>query len=72
MYALPSPINKKNMIRQHTLIPPTARFPDKHDQQAFHCHTDNFGKLLRGSVTDPMLITGFDSYFTSRSPGAWV
>ena len=46
--------------------------PEKHDQQAFHCHTDNFGKLLRGSVTDPMLIIGFDSYFTSRSPGAWV
>ena len=27
LYALPSPINIANMIRQHTEFPPTARLP---------------------------------------------
>ena len=31
----------------------------------------NFGPLLRGSFTNPMLITAFDTYLTSRSVRAW-
>ena len=30
----------------------------------------NFGPLLRGSITKPMLITVLDAYLTLRSPGA--
>ena len=35
--------------------------PGKPDQQAIHCATANFGPLSRGSVTNPMLITVFDT-----------
>ena len=38
--------------------------------QIIHCPTASFGPLLRGSVTDPILITVFDSYLTLRSPGS--
>ena len=44
----------------------------KPDQQAIHSPTANFGPLSTGSVTNPMLITVFDTYLTLRSPGAWV
>ena len=37
---------------------------DKPDQQAIHCPTLNFGPLLRGSVTDPMLI---NFWFTTEN-----
>ena len=43
--------------------------PGKPDQEAIHSPTTNFGPLLRGSVTDPMLITVFDSSLTPRSSG---
>ena len=73
LYALPSPINMTSMTRQHTEFPPVLLDPSgKHDQQAILCPIANFGPLLRGSVTNPMLITVFDTYLTPRSPGAWV
>ena len=53
-----------NMIRQHTEFPPIARSPGKPDQQAIHCPTANFGLLSTGSVTNPILITVFDTYNT--------
>ena len=46
--------------------------PGKTDQQAIHCPTANFQPLSRGSITNPMLIIVFDTYLTTRSPGAWV
>ena len=72
LYAVPSPINITNMIRQHREFPPTARSLGKPDQQAIHCPTANFGPLSRDSVTNPMLITVFDNYLTPRSSRAWV
>ena len=72
LYALPSPINMTNIIRQDTEFPATARSPGKPDQQAIHCPTANFGQLSRDRVTNPMLITVFYSHVTARSPGAWV
>ena len=46
--------------------------PGKPDHQAIHCPTVNFGPLSSGSVTNSILITGFDTYLTPMSPGAWV
>ena len=46
--------------------------PDTPDQQAIHCPTANSGPLSRGSITNPMLITVFDTHLTPRTPGAWV
>ena len=57
---------------QHT----TNKFPlrldplGKPDHQALQCPTANFGPLLKGSVTNQMLITVFDIYLTPKSPGA--
>ena len=51
------------MIRQHTKFPTSAAKPV---HQATHCPTTNFEPLLRGSVTNPMLITAFDTYSTPR------
>ena len=36
---------------------------------AIHCLTANFGPLLRGSMTNPMLITVFDTHLISKSLG---
>ena len=44
----------------------------KPNHQAIHCSTANFGPLSRGSVTNPILITVFETYLTSRSPGSSV
>ena len=60
-----------NMIRQQS-FPQLQDPPGKPDQQAIHCPTANFGPLSTGSVTNPILITVFDTYLTLRSPGAWV
>ena len=57
--ALPSPIN---MIKQHTKFHPTARSPGKADHWAIHCPMANFEPLSRGSITNPMSITMFDTY----------
>ena len=72
MYAVPSPINMRDMMIQHTVFPLLLDPPGKPDHQASHCHTTNFEPLLRGSVPDPMFITVFDSYLTPRSPQACV
>ena len=40
--------------------------PDKPDHQAIHCPTANFGPLSRGSITNPILITVFDTYLASK------
>ena len=45
--------------------------PDKPVHQAIHYPMANFGPLLKGSVPNPMLITAFDTYLTSRSLGVW-
>ena len=71
LYALTGPINMTTMIRQHTKFPLLLVLPGKPDHQAIHCPTANFGPLSRGNVTNPMLITAFDTYVTPRSPGAW-
>ena len=60
-YALPSPINMTIMIRKNTNFPPAARFPRQ-----------TWSLLSRGSLTNPILITVFDTYLTSRSQGARV
>ena len=46
--------------------------PEKPDDQTIHYFSANFGQLLRTSVTNPMLITIFDTYLTLRSPEVWV
>ena len=45
--------------------------PGKPDHQAIHCPTGDFGPLSRGSVTNPMLITLFDTHLTIVSVEAW-
>ena len=40
-------------------------------QQTIYCPKANFGPLLRGSITKPVLITAFDTCLTQRSQGAW-
>ena len=69
LYALPSPIKMTTMIRQHTKIPPYCQFPQP-DHQTIHCLMANFGPLVRGSITNPILITAFDAYLTPTSLGA--
>ena len=72
LYALSSPIDMATMIRYHIKFPLLLDSPGKPDHQAIHCPTANFGPLSRGSVTNPILITVFDTYLTPRSPVAWV
>ena len=72
LYALLSPINMTTMIRQHKSSPLLQDLPGKADHKAIHCPTANFGPLSRGSVTNSMLITVFDTYLTPMSPGASV
>ena len=72
LYTLPSPINITTMVKQHTKLSPNAISPGKLAHQAIHCPAASFGPLPRGSVTNSMLITAFDTYLTPRSPGAWV
>ena len=60
------------MIRQNAKLSPTARSPGQPEHQAIHCPTANFGPLSRGSVTNAILITVFDTYLTPRSPAARV
>ena len=50
-------------------ISPYCQFPQP-DHQAIHCPVTNFGPLVRGSVTNLILITAFDAYLTPRSLGA--
>ena len=71
LYVPPNPISMTHMIRQQrspVLLDP----PGKPDQQSIHCPTANLGPLSMDNVTNPMLITVFDTYFTPRSPGAWI
>ena len=49
------------MIRQHTKFSLLLDLPGKPDHQAIHCPIANFGPLSSGSVTNPMLITVFDT-----------
>ena len=72
LHALPIPTNMTTMIRQNTIFPLLLDLPSKPDHQAIHCPTVNFGALLRDSVTNPILITVFDTYLTPRSPAAWI
>ena len=44
----------------------------KPNHQAIHCPIANFGPLSRGSVTNSILITVFDTYLTPRPPGSWI
>ena len=60
------PINITTMIRQHTKFP-----PGRPTHRAIHCPTANFGQPSTCSITNPMLVTAFDTYLTPRSPGAW-
>ena len=46
--------------------------PGKPDHQAIHCPTANFRPLWGDCVTNPILITVFNTYLTTRSPRAWV
>ena len=71
LYAPLSSINKATMIRQHTVFLLLLFRPGKPVHQAIHCPTANFGPLLTGSITNPMLITVFGTYLTPRSPGVW-
>ena len=52
------------MIRQNTKFPLLLDCPDRPDYQATHCPTANFGPLSSGSITNPILITVFDTYLT--------
>ena len=53
-------------------VPPLLLvLPGKPVHQAIHYPTANFGPLSRGSVPNPMLITVFDSYLSTRSLGDW-
>ena len=70
--ALPRPINMTTMIRQNTKFPLLLDPPDRPDHKAIHCPTVNFGPISSDSVTNSILITGFDTYLTPMSPGAWV
>ena len=56
-----------NKIQSFLLLLDT---PGKPDHQVIHCPAANFGSLSRGSVTNHILITVFDTYLTLRSPGA--
>ena len=56
-------------MQSYTLLLDT---PGKPDHQAVHYPTANFGPLSRGNVTNPTLITVFDTYLTQRSARSWV
>ena len=71
LYAPLSSINKATMKRQYTVFPLLLFRPGNPAHQAIHCPTANFGPLLTGSITNPMLITAFGTYLTPGSPGAW-
>ena len=60
------------MIRHHAELFPTARSSGKPNQQTIHFPTANFGPLLGDNVTNPMLITVFNTYLTPSSPGVWI
>ena len=53
------PINITTMIRQHTKFP-----PGRPTHRAIHCPTANFGQPSTCSITNPMLVTAFDTYLT--------
>ena len=72
LHALLSPINMETMIRQHKKFPLLLDPPGKPDQQVIHCPTANFGPLLRGSFSNPMLIAVLDTQMTPRSLAASV
>ena len=69
LYALTGTINMTTMISQHTKFPLTLVPPGKPNHQAIYCPTANFGRLSRGKITNPILITAFDAYLIPRSPG---
>ena len=58
------------MIRQYKSSPLLLVALSKPVHQVIHYHTANFRPLSRGSVSNPMLITVFDTYLSSRSLGA--
>ena len=70
-YILPSTANMTTIIRQNTKFHPNARSPRQTWSPGYSL-PDNFGPLSRGSVTNPILITVFDTHLTLRSLGAWV
>ena len=57
---------------KYKVSPLLLDLPGKLDHQAIHCPTGNFGPLSRGSTTNPILMSVFDTYLTPRSPAAWV
>ena len=61
LYAPPSPINMTTMIRQHTKFPYNVSSPKQ---------TFNFEPLSKGSITNPISITAFDTYLNPTSPEA--
>ena len=72
VYALPSPINMTTMIRQNTKFPSIARSSRQTWSPGYSPPHSYFAPLSRGSVTNPILITVFNTYLTPRSMGAWV
>ena len=60
------------MIDKIQSFPLTLDSPAKPDHQGIHCPIANFGLLSTSSITNPILITVFDTYLTPRSPGPWV
>ena len=68
LYSPPSPLNMTTMMRQHTNFPLVLVPQNKPVHQAIHYPTANFGPLSKGSVTNPMLITAFDTHLTAISP----
>ena len=71
LYVPPSPINVTTMISQHTKFPPTTISQEKPAHRAFHWPTAKAGPISLGSITNPMLITGYDTNLTPESPGVW-
>ena len=60
------------MIDKIQSFPLTLDSPAKPDHQGIHCPIANFGLLSTSSITNPILITVFDTYLTPRSPEPWV
>ena len=71
LYVPPSPINITTMISQHRKFPPTSISQGKPAHRAFHWLTAKFGPISLGSITNPMLITAYDTNLTLESPGVW-
>ena len=75
LYAPPSSIDMEIMIRQHRESHPPPPYPrllllslGKSIRQAIHHPSANFRPLSKGSITNAMLMTVFDTYLFPRSP----